>query len=176
VGCDIHMFVEYSSKEPSAYQTDQGRKYWSGFADRINPGRDYRMFAMIAECGRCSDIEPVVPNRGMPDGDLGYATADSYWMYVTEEPGEGMTTRARAESWVRTGSSHWRDAEEKFVSHPDWHSHTWLTVDEYQRVIERYSEEFHEPPGVEYMALFAAMRVLRQGDKNDVRVICWFDN
>jgi len=90
------------------------------------------------------------------------------WMYVCEPVGEGCCTPSRAEAWVERGSSRYKDAEKMFVSNPDWHSHSWLTTDEYASVVEGTGEP-------EYEAILAAMRSFEEGGAK-ARIVFWFDN
>ncbi len=46
MGCDIHVFIEYSRKPELEKST--GRRFWDNFGARFNPGRDYLMFALLA--------------------------------------------------------------------------------------------------------------------------------
>ena len=55
-----------------------------------------------------------------------------------------------------------------FVSHPDWHSHTWLSADEFEKAIQDLGNE-------KYRAALAAMRSF-EADGLDARIVIWFDN
>lgn len=50
---------------------------------------------------------------------------------------------------------------------PEWHSHSWLSADEFAEALRRAEAEHPE-----YMALLAAVRALGPG----ARVVFWFDN
>jgi hypothetical protein len=46
-----------------------------------------------------------------------------------------------AERWVKSGSSVFkndRDGKPTWVSGPDWHSHSWLSLEEYRQVLVKY--------------------------------------
>jgi hypothetical protein len=63
MGCDIHLFAEIKLN---------GK--WNYFKE-IDVGRDYELFARMANFGRCIDIKPLVPNKGKPD-DLAELTIE----------------------------------------------------------------------------------------------------
>lgn len=157
MGCDIHCYVEY---------TRAGTEHWSGFGGRINPGRNYALFALIAGVRNCNEVTPIIPPRGFPD-NAAYDANDDRWLCVTDTEGEGFCTRAQAEDYVQYGSV-WRDEEKKFVSHPDHHTHTWLTPDEWAKA----TEEAGLP---EYHAITAALRSFEHRGYV-ARVVIWFDN
>lgn len=181
MGADIHMYIEYASKEPSPYATRTGKRYWSGFGGCINPGRSYSLFGLIAGV-RDDRYGPVVEPRGYPD-DAGWEANDDAYLFIDDEcdDTEGFCSLASAEQWARHGSviEYHESGEPWRVTGPDWHSHTWLTPDEMQQIFDRYNELFAAAGydvGVEWRAVLGAMRVLEDDGKNDVRVICWFDN
>lgn len=161
MGCDIHCYVEYYWP---GEDHSNGKKRWRDFGQRINPGRNYTLFGYLAGVRR--DVTPVVPPRGVPR-DLAWAASDDYWLWL-----EGKD-RARAARWVEQGDSVYRhnDAgEPQWVSHPDYHTHSWLTPDEFEKALVLAGETTGE-----YRALLAAMRSLeKDGDK--VRLVFWFDN
>lgn len=188
MGCDIHAYVEY--RRP-------GTDWWS-FGRRINPGRNYRIFGRLTNGevrwseGRTLGLTP----RGIPD-DIAAASFDDWWLWIDHSGRggvDGSTTPERAtryhEEYGRryrgdykpmrvttyaaegvesrlTGVEH--DGKPTHVEHPDWHTPSWLTPDEWERAIgdESYTDE--------YRALLAAMRVLERAG-HDVRVVFWFDN
>lgn len=168
MGCDIHMYVEYKRKQSTNY---------SNFGGRINPGRNYYMFGILSN-GVRSDNEKGFSAKGMPDYDsLGYSSRSDSQLYITDTEGDGYVTEDRAEEWVKSGSSVFTDERKKFVTHPDWHSHSWLTLEEYQKAMDIYNEhpealQYNEP---EYNAILAIMKSL-ENDGLETRVVFWFDN
>lgn len=159
MGCDIHCYIEY--KKP----TDPR---WRDFGKRINPGRYYELFEKLAGV-RGSD-EPEVHPRGFPPDSASEASGD-YWLYVSDaedsDSSEGCCSKARADQYVSNGCV-WRNEEKQWVSHPDWHNHSWLTPDEFERAIKGF-------PAPEYYAVLAAMRSFEtQGYES--RLVFWFDN
>ncbi len=155
MGCDIHCYIECR---------DPKQPRWRDFGGRINPGRDYRVFEKLA--GVRGFDEPEVHPRGFPN-DSAYKASDDYWLYITDTEGDGYCTREQAERYVEGGCV-WCNEDKQRVSHPDWHSHSWLTPDEFERAITGF-----EAP--EYKAILAAMRSFEsQGCES--RLVFWFDN
>lgn len=157
MGCDIHCYVEY--KRPDW-------KTWSGFGGRINPGRSYYLFSKMAGVRSSGEINPVVPPRGFPD-DCAYDATGDHYLFVTETEGERYCTAAQASRYVEHGSQ-WKDDGKQFVTHPDHHSHSWLTPDEFAEAIADASNE-------EYRAILAAMRSF-ESQGCAARLVFWFDN
>ena len=156
MGCDIHCYIEYKSPDTDG---------WSDFG-RINPGRNYDLFGKLAGVRRI-EVTPVVEPRGLPE-DVAYAASSDAWLFVTDTgSSEGCCSREQAEQWVGWGARY-RNSEKEFVSNPDWHSHSWLTPNEFAIAIEGSGEP-------EYEAILAAMRSFEAGGFQ-ARVVFWFDN
>ncbi len=156
MGCDIHCYIEY---KPA------GSDHWSDFGGCINPGRNYELFGKLAGVRR--EGPPIVEPRGLPE-DASCAASSDAWIYVTETTSsEGFCSREQAETWLGYGARY-RDPDKRFVSNPDWHTHSWLTTDEYASVVEGVGEP-------EYEAILAAMRSFEEGGAK-ARIVFWFDN
>lgn len=57
MGCDIHMHIELKVR---------GSEEWHHYAaPSVRTG--YLFFAILGPCGRCTDIVPIAPARGVPD-------------------------------------------------------------------------------------------------------------
>jgi hypothetical protein len=142
MGCDIHLYIEYKSKKP---RYDGRESNWASFGNRINPGRNYAMFGLMANVRNCySDgkLPVLVEPRGMPD-DVYYSTADDNRMYISEDECENYVTMETAEGWVKSGSSTFinnKEGKPTWVTNPDWHSHSWLTTSEFENVLNKYLE------------------------------------
>lgn len=175
MGCDIHMYVEYRAK-------DSG--HWYTFGQKINPGRNYRLFGLLA--GVRSGEEPMFQPRGMPEDAAFSSRYDNSLCVAADGSGEGMASLENAKRWVSSGYSKIlvkgstggvKNSSSEveigdIISHPDWHTHSWLTLDEYKSVLKKYKESHI----LEYKALAGAMSVLSNRGENDVRVVFWFDN
>jgi len=163
MGCDIHCYVEYRRPEWT-------QDFWNGFGGRINPGRNYEMF------GRMADVRgsgpPVVEQRGIPE-KLGWAARNDWYLFITEHPGDGYVTHETALRYASYGRKIVeQNGKPTWVEHPDWHTPSWLTIEEYEAALTR---ESGWPPQDEYWAVLAAMKCLRDRG-NDVRLVFWFDN
>ena len=137
MGCDIHLYIEYKSK-------DGYDPAWQGFGGNINPGRNYAMFALMADVRNYGDekLPVLVERRGMPD-DAGYTATDDNRIYISETKSEDYVSMETAKRWVKSGSSKFindKDGNPIWVTNPDAHSHSWLTTSEFESVINKYLE------------------------------------
>jgi len=195
MGCDIHCYIEF--KKPKSDS-------WKDFGGRINPGRNYSMFGAMAGV-RVDDIPHLEP-KGVTD-DMAYASSGDYWLFVTDSKNdsEGYCSVEQAERWLKSGcvlkypENH---IINNYVSHPDWHSHSSLTTNEFELAIAAYlkasgyqlnTPKLNSPNDIEaitteakgkdnaitwiaeYWAILAAMKCfLAQGF--EARLVFWFDN
>ena len=142
MGCDIHLYIEYKSKKTEFDGYDSG---WQSFGGRINPGRNYAMFGLMANVRNCySDgkLPVLVEPRGMPE-DAGYTATDDNRIYISETESEDYVCMETAKRWVESGSSKFindNDGNPTWVTQPDWHSHSWLTTSEFESVLNKYLE------------------------------------
>jgi len=141
MGCDIHLYIEYKSKktEFDGYETG-----WQSSGGRINPGRNYAMFALMADVRNYGDnkLPVLVKRRGMPD-DAGYTATDDSRIYISDVPSSKYVSMETAKSWVESGSSKFindNDGNPTWVTNPDAHSHSWLTTSEFESVLNKYFE------------------------------------
>ena len=81
MGCDIHLYIEYKSKKTEFDGYNPG---WQSYGNRINPGRNYAMFALMADVRNYGDnkLPVLVKRRGMPD-DAGYTATDDSRIYIS---------------------------------------------------------------------------------------------
>jgi len=160
MGCDIHTYPEFARGDS---------EHWSPVGGRFNPGRDYDLFGKIA--GVRTGEAPMFPVRGLPEA-LGYEASSDSQLFITDSEGDGFTTPATAARWVAEGSSRYTDDTQRFVTRPDWHSHTWLTPSELRQTLEAPARWEHDP---RYWALLAMLEELeRRGGR--ARLVIWFDN
>jgi len=100
MGCDIHLYIEYKSK-------DGYDPAWQGFGGNINPGRNYAMFALMADVRNYySDgkLPVLVERRGMPD-DAGYTATDDNRIYISETKSEDYVSMETANQAVASSST-----------------------------------------------------------------------
>jgi hypothetical protein len=173
MGCDVHAYVEYVD-----FETHDHKDYWRCLIQDAG-GRDYLLFSLLADCGRGSE-QPVVPNRGFPEGETSHTVFSSYHLLVVHDEykgDEGYCSNRDADSWIASHSSEEviRNGH-RFVTRPDWHSPSWLTADELAQVIARRMFSGADYPyDVEWDAILAAMRALDERGKRS-RLVFWFDN
>lgn len=175
MGCDIHLYIEYRKKPAPNTIPEPGRR-WNSLGGRINPGRNYALFAALAGV-RGDGPEP----KGYPE-DAGFWADEDATVFISDTPSENYVTPATAERWVKEWGCKYRngrDGAPKWVTCPDWHSHSWATIAELEAAVEigetrdaALGERWRE---VEYRAVLAAMRSLA-ADGNEVRAVYWFDN
>jgi hypothetical protein len=128
MGCDIHAFVEYI--DPN--WADQPR-----FLAKVHIRRDYSLFGIMAGVRRSQGLEPVSLPKGLPK-EISYQLQSEAYLFVVDKEEineQGCCTRKDAERW----GNNYVDEKKKFVQHPDWHSHSWLSLEEVREVIRRYS-------------------------------------
>jgi hypothetical protein len=166
MGCDIHMYIQYKEKKSN---------YWYGFGGRINPGRDYTMFGILAGVRDTNQPKYYDP-KGLPDHELSYAANDDLYLYITDNgEGDGETTLERAKQW---GVKIINDSDGKpyRAEHPDWYNHSWLTTAELKKAYSWYKKHKGWKPCLEYRVVLSTMNTLENDGKNDVIVVFWFDN
>lgn len=143
MGCDIHCYIEYRDRENLTINGGRENN-WRSFGGRINPGRNYGLFGLMANVRSYDEPERCLfKPKGLPE-DIGHSAADDNFLYITEDENfkeTGCIFRKRAENWVNTGNSVYKNdvnGKPTWVSNPDWHSHSWLSLSEYRQVLERY--------------------------------------
>ena len=165
MGCDIHAFIEIKEGEDS----------WESIS-KPYLSRNYGMFGLMAGVR----IESVLfKPKGLPT-DCGWSVSFENELFVTTNGGEDhCITKETAERWVASGSSKWVDEKKNRVTHPDWHSHSWLTIEEFSKCITKY-EKLARASGYESTAPYykIALATMRAAKKlgYEVRLVFWFDN
>ena len=177
MGCDIHMYVQYKEKKNSAEAEKQGRDpYWWDFGGGFNPGRNYTLFGILAGVRDTPEKNGFEP-KGIPNFGLGWSARSDLYLYITEDPipGEGCCTLEDATRWRRP-ITHNSDGKPWYTEHPDWHSHSWMTIKELEKAYRWYKKESEDGLGLEYRVLLKTMKALEDDGKNEVVVVFWFDN
>ncbi len=176
MGCDIHMYIQYRNKKNIDTKYDR----WNNFGERINPGRNYEMFGILSS-GVRKEWNKSFDSRGLPkkfsstiDWNLHIPIRDE-----NDDPnnyGTYTVTLEQIKNWGSKKIVYNSQGKPYKVVNPDWHSHNYLTVDEYAKALKWYREQTKYEPPVEYKALLKAMRELENKGKNEVMVVFWFDN
>lgn len=161
MGCDIHCYIEF--KEP-------GSDSWRPFGGRVNPGRNYAMFAALA------GVRGEGPEaKGLP-GDESWEAESGNRLFLTEDgEGDDEASKDMAAKWVANGSSKYiPDAfNPTWVTHPDWHSHSWATREDWEKALTRASQSY--VTGIAFYAVLVLLKFFEtQG--HQARVVYWFDN
>jgi hypothetical protein len=180
MGCDIHMYVEYRPKKADY-------NFWNSYGGRINPGRDYVMFGLLCKGVRTSFDQSHLPKGKLKKGEMGWQCEEDLHLLITKDGDrEGETTILKALRWSKTYGLeiHRSDLNNEpiYIDHPDWHSHSWLTIEEFEKSLKDYEQIAEElgyvlkEPDVKYSAILSSMKTLENNGQNDVRVVFWFDS
>ena len=159
MGCDIHGYIE------SQPFKDSNPKYWYVNAD-ISIMRDYAMFGLLA--GVRGGDDPLFAPRGWDENS---ATKYEFCLRISDDEldDEHSCTRDRATEWIERGCS--KPVSKNLITHPDWHTPSWLTAEEYETVLSTYKEKYPERNANEWEAILAFMKCIP-----DSRFTFWFDN
>ncbi len=167
MGCDIHCMIEHRDAD--------GERWYSFAYNMFNPGRDYRMFALMANVRNSYDkITPLYETKGVPD-DMSCSTKNEMSLFITDSntDKDGYCSKENAERWVYRGWSSW--VNENRVTHPDWHSFSWLSKEEYEKVIYEYGIVANYQLDASYYVIFAMLNEYEKRGRI-ARLVFWFDN
>lgn len=167
MGCDIHAFIDYDD-----FVKQDGEIYVSCFAT-LHLRRNYNLFGLMAGV-RYQELKLFEP-RGLPK-NLSYQTKDANQLFVSDEPNvdfqDGFCSRQSAERWVAWGDSYWIGTDQKLVSHPDWHTHSYLLQGEMEQVLRKLEHDSK----AEIRAIVSCMNALNGNNPQKSRLVFWFDN
>lgn len=160
MGCDIHAYVEFKHPDDSR---------WDGWGEEFHLPRNYRVFAQLANVRNYDNINPISMPRGLPD-DVSYETEQHNLLFISDRGGDNSVSSERAAEYVKQGCEYKNDHRGKpmWVTHPDWHSHSWVTPGEWASIMD-------DGIGIEYYAISAALRAFEHHGYM-ARVVFWFDN
>jgi hypothetical protein len=167
MGCDIHFYVEKPTADGWEYVAppaglDQFSEQY-GCTPRFFHDRDYVVFSWLAGVRNDGSIEPIAEPRGMPDGVSKFVHEENTLRIVPEddEDEEGTCTADQARRWGC-------EIVDGRATHPDWHSHSWLTVRELLAAFEERTDQpfRHFKKTVTEIVAHAGL---------DARVVFWFD-
>lgn len=193
MGCDVHFYLEYCSKERreevlAGKENGRGEKvtmYWQSLGGQLSMGRNYTMFGFLSQ-GVRSDFSDGFAPKGLPTDGMSWGTEVDAYLTINDKYAEDdndghYCTLANAERWATHGNKIYynSDGTPWRVDHPDWHSHSWLTIEEYEQALGHYNklkdtDEYWGVPEA-YNAVLAAMKSL-ENDGFYTRVVFWFDN
>ena len=178
MGCDIHLYVESKPKNSDIWFT-------TGFGGEFSE-RNYEIFAKLAGVRGEPDHETFIEPRGVPE-NICWGTLQGYTLHVMDDDKYNEDTyyqcsgdfcnRSSAEKWVKNGYSRYWDDNKVLITGPDWHSASWLTFEEFEKIINTINldELGYNKQYPDYVALLEYMRVFHNYGR-DVRIVFWFDN
>lgn len=179
------MCIEYTNKKRKKKNIAKGDKFhWYNFAGKINPGRNYTMFAVLAQV-RGEYENSFEPKGKINLSELGSASIDELYISVSENPVEwGYSIRSeQATKLVNLGSQvieH--NGKPIWVENPNFHSHSWMNTKELEKAFNIYRVHAFAEFGykvnipIEYQAILSAMKTLEAKGENEVRIVFWFDS
>lgn len=170
MGCDIHCYIEYRNKSGGG---DPCR--WDGFGGRINPGRNYPLFSLLAGVRSDEGDKPLIEPRGMPE-DAAYESRNDNQLYISETPSDEYVTAEKAAYYVAECGCRYvnsGDGKPAWVTHPDWHTHSWCSSAELEAALSDKRNCWGGDQ--EYNAVLAAMRSFESAGF-EARLVFWFDN
>lgn len=171
MGCDIHMYLECESL-PASERT--GSAHYGCMIQNAG-NRDYSLFGWLAGV-RCEPPTVLFPPRGLPDA-LSYDVEAAVFLLVDDNHShlDGYCSTTQAAQWGGVVETDPNTGLPARVLAPDWHSYSWLTIEEYRTVLAAYTLAEGGPPGPEYTAVLAAGEAL-EARGYPARVVFWFDN
>jgi hypothetical protein len=176
MGADVHMFIQYKEKSDN-------KEFWWPFGSKINPGRNYAMFGILAGVRNHDAPNRFEPKGILPKEKRSWPVEDDLYLTITEDgTGDHETTLEAAKRWFG-GKEIIMDENGKpyKVLHPDWHSHSWMTPDELEQAYKNYKKYakrggYNKGVPLEYKVILKTMRALEDKGKNEVLLVFWFDN
>lgn len=189
MGTDIHAFVEvYRGRgDPFGVDADivcfnRGEFFVPNDYDLLNALGDGRSRSLPPdEVQRWALISP----RGLPE-NASCAVLDRYYHTVLGSgerpdhvssfwPGLPPVTRENAELWVAQGWSHFAPDPPAQVSHPEWHSPSWLLLTEVYASLAHFGLTTETLP-VEFRVILRVMEEFEAVGTGRTRLSFWYDN
>jgi hypothetical protein len=165
MGCDIHLSIEYKKYDD----------WWSFGLRNLHLDRNYTIFGLMAKVRE--DFDDGFSPKGLPK-DISWTTQDANLLFITDDEGEGCCTLEKAKYYEDKCGCEIIYLKNKptWVTHPDWHSHSWLTVSEFGEVLEKYRNKT-DNVAIEYEVLWVILkRLVDFYSHENVRIVFWFDN
>ena len=197
MGTDIHAFIEIDySEEGKAFEDSE--KISAFNLGELLISRDYELFDALGD-GRSSDeiTEPsLYGSRGLPK-NISFAVENRYFHIVDNRESEfdkllelhpslSKITTKKADKWLSEGCSFLGEEEKVWrnnkwenlqrVSHPGWHSCSWLTLKEIYESLAHYDLPVGEL-FIDFRILLSTMEQFEQElGVGHTRLVFWFDN
>lgn len=183
MGADIHGYLEYRQKDDK----NKDDPFWRSFCTKLILNRNYGMFGYLTN-GKVRYDDALIDlfdPKGLPQ-NVGWLTSTDVRVWVTDDgKEENSCTVESALKWNKNYGckleyAHDDPTQVVAVDNPDWHTYSWLTLDEYKLVIKTIQKHAKKKDtdlwiGVDYIALLDTMKSL---EKNGMvtRFVFWFDN
>lgn len=179
MGCDIHMYLEYADKEDQREE-----RYWNSFSEgELNLYRNYGAFGYLTNGHVRADVNMKfgVDPKGLPKGKMSYNVTEETRYYVTDEKREWEKSVSRSEAmtllerhpYVRTYSDN--SGKLTQIDNPDYHSHSWLSLNEFEMIFKAMCKDKEMHINIEYKAILSLMKFLDK-EGMDTRLVFWFDS
>jgi hypothetical protein len=168
-----HLYFQVEMK------ADAGRRRsrW-GHVAQVRLPEDYLLFALLASVRseQFADLDLVcLTPKGLPD-NVSEASLEEGSLLIDDEAARldlsDCCDRASAAERVASGLSRYIHNESR-ITHPDFHSYSWATLEELATVLERYQEAGGKGVSV-VNAVVAMMRALQSAEQQ-VRAVFWFE-
>jgi hypothetical protein len=180
MGCDIHLYVEIDSGTDEPFQNGN---YISSFSDGdIYISRDYLFFDALAGVRHYQGKVCLISPRGIPK-TLSHEVFKSYYQYVFDVGetywNDNYAKREWADEWVQKGISHYRThhlKENGWVSCPDWHSVSFLNLEEIKVVLAHKEIDINDIPREFKLVISLLESAENLYGRNRSRIVFWFDN
>lgn len=201
MGTDIHAFIEmdWSEEEKTFEQKDQIHAFNFG---ELLISRDYELFNALADGRSCyctrEEIERhcLYSPRGIPKY-YNEATNNRYFhlvddrdradeIYLELAPKLSTINNEQADRYLQDGSSFLGEAEEiwhegashqaRRISHPHWHSCSWLTLKEIYESLEHFDLEIGELDFTFRVVLKTMINLEQELGMGRTRLLFWFDS
>ena len=186
MGCDIHVFIEHSDGRG-------GR--WSAISDQIYLGRNYGLFSAMAGVRLYTDTIEYFEPRGVPK-DICFLTEGKYTLLVVageDTHEDGCCTEEQADKYLGYGSAIWEEKKEGSeyyrITGPDWHTPSWLNLEEfkiaYNRYLDYYKDEYgkrdksdpsHRPNRIPLVEGYLSLMDKLEDMGFPTRIVFWCDN
>lgn len=181
MGSDIHLYVEYDDAENGKPFAEIDSVHLFNEGELLIP-RDYYLFSVLAGVRSYDEFTPKFPPRGLPKVSS-VDIINIFHFHIIDDPSERLqeydVTRDQALQWVARGCSYIKDSWTKkdgFVSDPEAHSTSWLTLGEIFASFEHSPYELSDMPK-EFLVVIDLLKSLEKYfGVGKARIVFWFDN
>jgi hypothetical protein len=129
MGCDIHAFVDYDQTHQDGVSTF----HWGS----IKLERNYWLFSLLA--GVRGQREQSLQPKGLPK-NMSWQVRREVYLELINDADVNDYTREGYVGREHAKKHNWTIIDEYHCEHPDWHSHSYLNLEELDGVIKNYME------------------------------------